>query len=357
MGSAEGARDDGAEGYQPSDRAYGRPTTGVPVHIERRLTAPSDRTTKRLIIASVLILAIGIPLTGVLYLLDQYHPAGPSLIDRDIAVAEEAVTKNPNLLIARLTLAGEYVRAGRLDDAVTQYDEILKAQPDARAALLGRGGVLISLDRLDAAASDFQTVVDAAKDGEMANVDPELESAHFGLGVIALKQGRSEDAVTELASAVQIKRTDADALNMLGTALLQAGEPERAVTATRQAIALVPVGWCEPYAQLETAYTSLGDAAGAGYAAGMNAFCEGRRDEARAKLGAATTSDHAIDALIGLGLVAEVENDQAAAVDAYGKVLAMDPKNFAANTGMGRIGGVPSGEPPAQPSDGPTGGG
>ncbi len=252
-----------------------------PVHIERHLTAPSDRTTKRLIIGSILVLVIGIPLTAVLYALDQYRSPGPSLVDRDISVAEEAVTKDPNLLTARLALANAYAKTGRFDDAVTQYDEILKAQPDARQALLGRGGTLILMDRLDAAAADFQKVVDATKDGEMANVDSELESAHFGLGVIALKQNRAQEAVTELASAVQIKRTDADALNLLGTALLQAGEPERAITATRQAIALVPIGWCEPYTQLETAYTSLGDTAGAGYAAGMRAFCEGRTDEAK----------------------------------------------------------------------------
>ena len=327
------------------------------MQITRRLTAPSDRTTNRLIVGSILVLVIGIPLIGLLYFFDQYRTPGPSLVDRDIQVAQEAVTKNPNLLTARLALAQAYAKNGRYADAVGQYDQILGVAPDAATALLGRGSAEIALDRLDAAAADFQKVVDAAKDGEMANVDPQLESAYYSLGVIALKKDQPKDAVVSLASAVQIKRTDADALNLLGTALLQAGEPQRAVTATRQAIALVPIGWCDPYVQLQTAYAALNDTAGAQYAGGMVALCQNRPEDAKATLGSLTSGAYAVDALIGLGLVAEAQSDTAAAVDAYSKVLEKDPQNFAANTGLSRIGGIPSSGPAATPSAGPTGGG
>lgn len=311
----------------------------------------------RLIVGSILVLVIGIPLIGVLYFFDQYRSPGPSLVDRDIQVAEQAVTENPNLLTARLALAQAYAKNGRFADAIAQYDQILSVSPDAGTALLGRGTAAIALDRLDAAAADFQRVVDLAKGGEMANVDPQLESAYYSLGVIALKKGQPQEAVVQLANAIQIKRTDADALNLLGTALLQAGEPQRAVTATRQAIALVPIGWCDPYVQLETAYTSLNDSAGAQYAAGMVAFCQNRPEEAQAKLGPLTSGAYAVDALVGLGLLAEFQNDTAAAVDAYSKVLEKDPQNFAATTGLGRVGGLPSGSPASSPSAGPTGGG
>jgi Putative Zn-dependent protease, contains TPR repeats len=311
----------------------------------------------RLIVGAILVLVIGIPLIGVLYFFDQYRSPGPSLIDRDIQVAEEAVAKDPNLLSARLGLAQAYAKTGRFADAVAQYDQILIASPDAGSALLGRGSAEIALDHLDAATADFQKVVDAAKGGEMANVDPQLESAYYSLGVIALKQGKPKEAVVQLASAIQIKKTDADALYLLGTALLQAGEPQRAVTATRQAIALVPISWCDPYAQLETAYTSLKDSAGAEYAAGMVAFCQDRPEEAKTMLGALTSGTYAVDALVGLGLIAEVQNDTAGAVDAYSKVLEKDPENFAAITSLGRVGGFPSTSPTALPSASPTGGG
>jgi tetratricopeptide (TPR) repeat protein len=246
------------------------------MHFDRTLKGPSDRTMNRLIVGSVLVLVIGIPLIGVLYFLDQYRTPGPSLVERDIQVAEEAVTRNPNLLTARLALADAYAKDGRFTDAVAQYDQLLAVSPDAGSALLGRGSAEIALDRLDAAAADFQRVVDLAKGAEMANVDPQLQSAYYSLGVVALKKGQPPEAVIQLSQAIQIKRTDADALNLLGTALLQAGEPKRAETALRQAIALVPIGWCDPYAQLATAYTVLSDTDGVQYADGMVAFCGNR---------------------------------------------------------------------------------
>jgi tetratricopeptide (TPR) repeat protein len=345
------------EGDQPSERARNALTTGVSVHIRRTVAATSDRTINRLIVRLVLVLVVGIVLIGLLYFFDQYRTPGPSLVDRDIQVAEQAVTANPNLLTARLALARAYAENGRFADAVTQYDQILTAAPDAAEALLGRGTAAIALDQLDAAAADFQKIVEAAKGGEMAKVDPQLESAYYSLGVIALKQGHPEEAVVQLASAIKIKRTDADALNLLGTAFLQAGEPERAVTAMRQAIALVPIGWCEPYAQLETAYAALNQGAGAQYAAGMSALCQNRLDEAKAKLEPLTSGAYAVDALIGLGLVAETQADRAAAVDAYTRVLEKDSRNFAAATGLQRVGGVPSSSPATPPSGSPVSGG
>jgi tetratricopeptide (TPR) repeat protein len=327
------------------------------VHNMLRVTSLPNRSLNRLIVGLVMVLVIGAPLVGVLYFLDQYRTPGPGIVDRDIQVAQDALTQNPNLLNARLTLATAYMKNGRFADAVSQYDEILKAAPDANAALLGRGSAELALDKLEAAAADFQKVVDAAKAGEMANVDPQLESAYFSLGVIQVKNGRPKDAVISLSKAILIKRTDADALNLLGTALMQAGEPKRAVTALRQATALVPVDWCDPYAQMETAYTSLGDIAGAQYASGMVALCQKRPADAKATLGPLTSGTYAVDALIGLGLVAEVQNDIPAAVDAYSRVLTQDPQNFAANTGLARVGGVPSGSPAASPSSGTTSGG
>jgi tetratricopeptide (TPR) repeat protein len=277
-------------------------------------------------------------------------------VERDIAVAEEAVTRDPTLLTARLALAQAYARNARFDDAIEQYDEILRVAPDAGSGLLGRGSARIALEQLDAAAADFGRIVELAERGEMAQVDPQLEAAYYGLGVIALRQERPQDAVQHLANAVEIKRTDADALHLLGTALLQVGEPQRAVTATRHAIALVPVGWCEPYAQLGSAYTALADTAGSAYAAGMVAMCEGRAGEARAALGALTAGPYAVDALVGLGLVAETESDMAAARDAYARALEKDPDNFAATTGLARAGGEPATSPAPSSPSGSTGG-
>ncbi len=308
------------------------------MHMARTLKTPNDRTLNRLIVGAILVLVIGIPLVAVIYVFDQYRDPGPSILERSITAGEEAVRNDPNKVGARLQLATAYLAAERYEDAVAQYNEVLKAQPDNRGALVGRGFASISLENLDAAAADFQRVVELAKDEEMANVDPQLQAAYYQLGSIALKRGQPKDALEPLVNAIRINRTDADALNLYGTALIQAGDPATAVKALRKAVALVPTGWCDPYAQLAQAYTALEDTAGAQYATGMVAFCEKRTDEAKAALQSLTNGPLAIDALLGLGLIAEDKADTATATAMYSKVLATDPQNFGAITGLNRLG-------------------
>jgi tetratricopeptide (TPR) repeat protein len=172
----------------------------------------------------------------------------------------------------------------------------------------------------------------------MAMVDPQREAAFYGLGSIALSQDRPADAVAALTEALKINRTDADALNLLGTALLGTGDTENAIKALRSAIALVPVGWCEPYAQLGAAYAAAGTSAGAQYGSGMVALCEQRIAEAEQLLTPLVEGPFATDALIGLGLAAEERGDQAAATDFYARVYAADPTNFNAIAGLNRLG-------------------
>lgn len=320
--------------------------------------SPNDRTVNRLIVGSVLVLVIGIPLVGVLYVMDQFRDPGPSILDRSITVGEEAVRKNPNQIGTRLQLATAYIAAERFKDAVVQYDEVLKVEPDNRGALMGRGLASISLENLDGAAADFQKVVGLAKGEEMANVDPQLQAAYYQLGSIALKRGQPKEALEPLDNAIRINRTDADALNLYGTALIQTGDPATAVKALRKAVALVPTGWCDPYGQLAQAYTALKDTAGAQYASGMVAFCEKRPDEAKATLLALTNGPLAIDTLIGLGLIAEDEGDTATATTMYSKALATDPQNFGAITGLSRLGASPNADAASPaPSASPAGGG
>jgi tetratricopeptide (TPR) repeat protein len=180
-------------------------------------------------------------------------------------------------------------------------------------------------------------VVAIAKDGEMAHVDPMLNAAYFGLGSIALEQGRASDAVTHLQAAVAVKRSDADALNLLGTAYVRAGEPAKAIDALKRAIAFVPLGWTEPYATLAEAYGATGDAARSEWAGAMADLSSGDATGARTRLLALADGAAALEAAIGLGLVSETLGDGVAAAEWYGKALAIDPANAEARLGIGRV--------------------
>ena len=108
----------------------------------------------------------------------------------------------------------------------------------------------MGLGQLDDAAKDYQAVVDIAKGGEMANVDPMLQASYYSLGSIAMQQARPADAIAHLEKALAIKRSDADALYLIGTAYVATGETDKAETALRAAVAFVPIGWSEPYVAL-----------------------------------------------------------------------------------------------------------
>jgi tetratricopeptide (TPR) repeat protein len=312
------------------------------------LGAASDRTLNRILLGLIVAIVIGVPAIALVYVLDRNVDPGPPVAERAIAAGEEAVRNDPNRLSNRYGLAMAYVAADRQADAITQFSEILKVEPVHRGALLGRADAYATLGDLAAAARDFQALVDATAGGEMAMVDPQREAAFYGLGSIALSQARPADAVIALTEAVKINRTDADALNLLGAALLQTGDTENAIKALRAALALVPAGWCEPYAQLGAAYAAAGNTAGAQYGSGMVALCEQRIEAAEQILTPLIEGPLAMDALIGLGLAAEERGDQTAAIDFYSRVYATDPTNFNAITGLNRL-GAPD---PAAPNGG-----
>ena len=195
----------------------------------------SDRTLNRILLGLVVAIVIGVPAIALVYVLDRNVDPGPPVAERAITAGEEAVRADPNRLSNRLALAIAYAAADRHADAIVQYEEILKVEPANRAALIGRADVYFIIGDLDAASRDYQALVDAASGDEMANVDAKLETAYYALGSIALKQDRPRDAATMLAKALKINRMDADALNLMGTALLRIGDEVNAVEALRKA--------------------------------------------------------------------------------------------------------------------------
>ena len=318
------------------------------MHVSQSLSNLSDRTLRRLTIGVALALVAGLLLVAAFYWFDRHPSSGPSLNDRAVAAAEEAVRTSPNDIGARNHLAAAYVTAGRFDDGIAQFTQVLVAAPADRAALLGRGLAYLAqgtldpteLDnaKLELATADFQKLVDAAKDSEFAKTDPQLEQSYYELGFIALKQGRAADAVTSLTAALAINGGDADALYSFGVALIQTGDPTKGVAALRHAVQFVPTGWCDPYHGLQDGYTALHDSVGSQWAVGMTAMCEGSFDAAATALQPLTAGPMKLDALLGLALVAQQRGDNSTAAGFYRQVLAIDPKNTSASIGLGQLG-------------------
>ena len=320
------------------------------------LTKMDDRQLNRLIKRIALILVVGTVLFTGFYILDRWRPATAPIIDRQLSALEQAVRDNPEDIVSRGNLADTYVAKGRYEDAIVQYNLILDTGKEEELATYRRAGAYMGLGQLDNAARDYQVVVDIAKGGEMANVDPTLQDAYFSLGSIAMQRGKPAEAIPFLEKALAIKRSDADALYLIGTAYVATGETDKAETVLRAAVAFVPIGWSEPYVALADAFTKAGKTAEAEWAGAMADLVAGKPELAEPRLIAIANGDAALDAAIGLGLLYETKGDTAAAAEWYGKALALSPDNAAARLGMSRVGPGASALP-ALPTPGAPGGG
>ena len=290
----------------------------------------------------VTVLVVGVVAFSAIYYQDQHVDSGPTLTARQAVGAEAAVRKNPNNIEFRLQLAAAYLQDKRQDDALNQYDIILKASKTNRQALLGRGHVLITKGDLKAAAATYHKITDSAQTGEFAGADPQAQEAHYYLGSIAVMQHNPKVAIAELDRALKIDRADSDALYQLGLARVQEGSTQLAVDSFKHALLFVPTGWCEPYTQLNLAYTKLGNVPQATYDGAMANFCHNKTVEAKRQLNTLTTGPVKLDATNGLGLIAEMASNNPEAISWYQKVLKIDPANASAIASLSRLGVKPT---------------
>ena len=305
-----------------------------------------NRWIKRLALLFVVVLIAFVAF----YVVDRFRAPAAPIMDRELVALEDAVRADPTDIASRGRLADLYVAAERYDEAVSQYTEIIATGKQDISAYVSRGRAYELQGSLDSAASDYAKVVELTSDTEMANVDPRLQLAYYGLGAIALQQDKPQEAIDHLLKALTIKRTDADAMNLLGAAYVAADQADKAFEPLRKAVAFVPVGWADPYLSLADAYTATGDTAEAEWAAAMAAAMAGDVQDATTRLEAIADGPAALDAQIGLGLLAEMGGDNATAAGWYQKALTIDAANTSAQLGLSRVADGTQGHPSIMPS-------
>lgn len=147
-----------------------------------------------------------------------------------------AVQEDPDDLSLRLLLAEGLAAAGRLNEAVEQYNAALELSPDNPSALSGIALIAMYQQDWETAEEYWLTIIDQLAGEDFSRLDQRLEVAYYQLGVTYIELGRYDDAVAYLREALRITRTAADthyalsvAYERLGSEVNQKGFLENAL--------------------------------------------------------------------------------------------------------------------------------
>ena len=153
--------------------------------------------------------------------------------DRDRAVANliAATRANPDLIMARLMLGDLYREGGDYNQAVVQYERLVKLDPYTWSNFYKLGVTYQFLERLQEAADSYHQAL---------KLNPEDPNSNMNLGLVYLYLGNPDDAVKFTERATLLDPKSAAAFSNLGVALDARGDYVRGEAAYRHSLDLDP---------------------------------------------------------------------------------------------------------------------
>jgi tetratricopeptide (TPR) repeat protein len=121
--------------------------------------------------------------------------------------------------------------SGRLEEAVKDYEQVLRARPDFAPLRVYTGTLYYRLGRYGEAIQEFQTAV---------VLDPAYEEAHRNLGIMYYNQGRSEAALQEFSAAIRLQPNSIGGHFGLANALYVKGDFSAAIEQYQKVLGLAP---------------------------------------------------------------------------------------------------------------------
>jgi tetratricopeptide (TPR) repeat protein len=140
---------------------------------------------------------------------------------------EASVRLKPESAAAHFNLGTALSSIGRLDEAIRQYREALQLRPSYALAHNNLGTALLQQGHADEAIAEFR---------EATRLDAALSEAHFNLGNLSRAAGNIPTAITEFRQAVQLKPDWVSAV--AGLASLLATTPDAALRSPNEAVQL-----------------------------------------------------------------------------------------------------------------------
>ena len=165
-------------------------------------------------------------------------------LEAAIASAELDVRLDPQVAAAHNVLATRYLQAGRVADALTQFDEALHVDPRDAEAHSNLGTVLQARGRLNEGMDHLRTAV---------RLKPKSDSVHFNLGAGLLAVGQPDAAIREFQTAIALNPENADAHFNLGVILGPRNRVDEATAHLQRAVEINPLN-ADAHHNLAVAY-------------------------------------------------------------------------------------------------------
>lgn len=143
----------------------------------------------------------------------------------------EAVRLNPDFSEAQGNLGAALATAGRLDEAAQHYEQAVRLTPDSAEAHLGLAGVTLSQGRAQEALSLYK---------ETIALEPGMAEAYAGVAGAAAALGRRDEVYPALTEAIRLKPGLASAHVRLAQQLAADGRLAEAAAELRTAISITP---------------------------------------------------------------------------------------------------------------------
>ncbi|HEX8151198.1 MAG TPA: tetratricopeptide repeat protein [Pyrinomonadaceae bacterium] len=281
--------------------------------------------------------------------------------------------------VGKLERAASLIGGGRLEEAERQLNEVLKGAPEDAAALNLLGALRAKQGRLDEAETLFARAVGrdggltsarmnlahlrllkgepekaAAELREVLRLEPSNAEAGHRLAWLLLRQGKLDECIALAESLKGTPAASAPLFAVLGDAHLRKGDARAAVSALQKAVELDPAepayhfalgsAWLKQQRpDLDAAEPSFrrflklrpGDAQGQLHL-GYVLLKQKRHAEAREWLEKIVRANAGTpETFYYLGLIARDENDDARAVELFGRSIQLAPSFYHAHVALG----------------------
>ena len=144
---------------------------------------------------------------------------------------EQALRIQPDYAAAHNNLGVAMAGQGRISEALAEFAAALRIKPDHADARIGLGVVLANQGKVSEAIEQFEQAL---------RIQPDYAPAHYNWGNALLQQGKVPEAIKQYEHVLRIKPDSAEAHNNLGLALANQGKVSEAISQYEQALRIRP---------------------------------------------------------------------------------------------------------------------